>query len=283
MAGATEQAPELTDSLAAVDLTEPLAELLHQQGRDEAVVAQSHNRAAKPVDVARKYFRRPAQYICGASIKHDTSPCQLPLWLPLYPLRSRPFAPALPMPISWCSATATATCITMCFCRRHSNEVYAYEDAVNELVRNKPWRWAAPSPPSTASASLNHCRCGHHHQQGEQPEGVFPCHGMEQPGCCVDNTRRVDARDHDEQATTAAGCRSPALPSTCRSITDPARRRAPRQTGTAPCTQASLRSSYTVCAARRAPGSRCRNEQTHRQQIRAVGTSSSTSVSTRRR
>lgn len=25
------------------------------------------------------------------------------------------------------------------------------------------------------------------------------CHGMEQPGCCVDNTRRVDARNHDEQ------------------------------------------------------------------------------------
>ena len=60
---------ELTDSLAATDLTEPLAELLHRQGWDEAVVAQSHAERQNLWTLRENISA--AQRNIGASIKHD--------------------------------------------------------------------------------------------------------------------------------------------------------------------------------------------------------------------
>ena len=124
---------ELTDSLAATDLTEPLAELLHRQGWDEAVVAQSHAERQNLWTLRENISA--AQRNIGASIKHDIA-------LPIAAVAA--FVPACADAIRARFADANIVVFghlgdgslhyNVFLPQVLGNEVYAYEDAVNELV-----------------------------------------------------------------------------------------------------------------------------------------------------
>ena len=124
---------ELTDSLAATDLTEPLAELLHRQGWDEAVVAQSHAERQNLWTLRENISA--AQRNIGASIKHDIA-------LPIAAVAA--FVPACAEAVRARFADANIVVFghlgdgslhyNVFLPQVLGNEVYAYEDAVNELV-----------------------------------------------------------------------------------------------------------------------------------------------------